>query len=132
MGSPFAEPAAMTLALADRPLARELAFVLRQRASELRAWLRAAAAVAESPPELGDFKDVAAEETRAVVDGAALSLAAGELAQVVAALRRVDDGSYGECQDCGEPIDGRRLRALPATPFCTACQALQERRAARH
>ena len=121
----------MTTELAARPLVRQLAGVLRQRESELCDLLQAAAAAAESPPEITDFKDVAAEETRAVVDEVALSIAAGELARVVAALRRVDDGSYGECQDCGEPIDERRLRALPATPFCTACQALQERRAAR-
>jgi DnaK suppressor protein len=121
----------MTIALAARPLVRELAAALRRREAELRELLLAATAAAENPPELTDFKDVAAEETRAVVDEVALSIAAGELAQVMAALRRTDDGSYGECQDCGEPIDERRLRALPATPFCTACQALQERRAAR-
>ncbi len=46
---------------------------------------------------------------------------------MVAALRRVDEGSYGLCLDCGEPIDERRLAALPATPFCTACQAIHER-----
>ena len=121
----------MPIALATRPFTRELAGVLRQREDELRDLLHVAMAAAESPPDLADFKDVAAEETRAVVDEVALAHAAAELAQVVAALRRVDDGSYGECQDCGEAIDERRLRALPATPFCTACQALQERRIAR-
>lgn len=121
----------MTSTLATRPLTRELAGVLRRREAELRELLRLAMAAAQSPPDLADFKDVAAEETRAVVDEVALSHAAAELEQVVAALRRVEDGSYGECQDCGETIDERRLRALPATPFCTACQALQERRAAR-
>jgi len=121
----------MPIALAAHPLTRELAIVLRRREDELRELLRAAAMAAESPPDFADFKDVAAEETRAVVDEVALSIAAAELTQVVAALRRVDDGSYGECLDCGEPIDERRLRALPATPFCTACQSLQERRAAR-
>ena len=74
-----------------------------------------------------DFKDVAAEETRAVVDEAAYAHAAEELSQVVAALRRLEDGTYGSCEDCGEAIDERRLSALPATPFCTACQTIHER-----
>jgi len=96
----------------------------------LRALLHEAAGAniaGDNPPEVLDFKDVAAEETRAVVDEAAYAHAAEELSQVVAALRRVEDGSYGSCEDCGEAIDERRLRALPATPFCTACQTIHER-----
>ena len=74
-----------------------------------------------------DFKDVAADETRAAIDDVALSHAATELTQVSAALRRIDEGGYGQCLECGEAIDERRLLALPATPFCTACQADHER-----
>ena len=103
---------------------------LQQRKAELRALLQEAAGAniaGDNPPEVLDFKDVAAEETRAVVDEAAYAHAAEELSQVVAALRRVEDGTYGSCEDCGEAIDERRLRALPATPFCTACQTIHER-----
>jgi DnaK suppressor protein len=120
----------MPLIAESNSLTRQLAEVLRQRQAELRGLLRAAAGAniaGDKPPEVLDFKDVAAEETQAVVDEVAYTHAAGELAQIAAALRRVDDGSYGLCEDCGEPIDERRLRALPATPFCTACQALRER-----
>lgn len=35
------------------------------------------------------------------------------------------------CADCGQPIDPRRVRALPACQRCTNCQAAAERRAAR-
>lgn len=101
---------------------------LRLREAELRAVLQAAAgASTDHAAEVLDFKDVAAEESRAVVDEAAYAHAAEELAQVLAALRRIGDGSYGLCEDCGEPIDQRRLSALPATPYCTACQAIHER-----
>lgn len=111
------------------PAARNPAERLRERAEELRRVLQAAAgaAISGEHAEVVDFKDVAAEDTRAAVDEVAQTLAADELAQVMAALRRVDDGSYGLCEDCGERIDERRLLALPATAYCTACQAIHER-----
>jgi DnaK suppressor protein len=87
----------------------------------------AAVGATGNPPEVLDFKDVAAEDRQAIIDEATLANATSELHQIVSALRRVNDGSYGECLDCGEPIDARRLAALPATPFCTACQAIHER-----
>jgi len=44
-----------------------------------------------------------------------------ELRRIEAALRRCDDGSYGYCLDCGEPIDPRRLNLNPAATLCIAC-----------
>jgi DnaK suppressor protein len=47
--------------------------------------------------------------------------------QIESALRRIDEGEYGECLSCGEVIEPRRLDARPETPFCVACQGLRER-----
>lgn len=44
-----------------------------------------------------------------------------EIAQIEAALRRIDDGTYGYCVKCGEAIAVARLDLLPATPFCARC-----------
>ncbi|GLQ37108.1 dimethylmenaquinone methyltransferase [Rhizobium albus] len=44
-----------------------------------------------------------------------------ELRQIEAALKRVEEGTYGICTRCGKPIDARRLQTLPSTPFCGAC-----------
>jgi DnaK suppressor protein len=118
----------MTVIADSKALTRELAERLHQRQAELRELLQhATEAVPDQPPEVQDFKDVAAEDARAAIDEVAYAHAAEELSQVVAALRRMDEGSYGDCVDCGEHIDERRLRALPATPFCTACQTIHER-----
>lgn len=120
----------MNLTVPSSALTRELAPLLRLREQELQDLLRTAAGASlagEAPAEVVDFKDVAAEDARAAIDEVAHAHAAGELAQIAAALRRVDQGSYGHCEDCGEAIDERRLRALPATAFCTACQQLRER-----
>jgi len=54
----------------------------------------------------------------------------GELADIDAAERRLDDGTYGLCEACGRPIDAARLSALPASRFCIEDQRLAEREAA--
>ena len=115
----------------DRTHAPSFAKLLAEREAELRAVLRATGDLAEhasdvSEGEVVDFKDMAVEETQAVVEQAKAGQAAEELEQVITARRRLADGTYGECLDCGEEIDLRRLRALPATAFCTACQAIHE------
>ncbi|UUZ76061.1 TraR/DksA family transcriptional regulator [Polaromonas sp. P1(28)-13] len=115
----------------DSSLAPRFSQLLAQREVELRAVLRAND---HSPDEAGeaeshdvtDFKDVAGEQSRAAVDEAKVDHAAHELELVLAARRRLADGSYGHCLDCGEAIDLRRLTALPATPCCPACQAIHE------
>lgn len=42
--------------------------------------------------------------------------------QVEQALRRIEDGSYGSCLKCGEPVGTARLEARPESPFCLDCQ----------
>jgi DnaK suppressor protein len=50
------------------------------------------------------------------------------LAQVRAALRRIEDGSYGRCVIDDQPIDEKRLQSVPWTPYCLAHQtAIEER-----
>ena len=46
---------------------------------------------------------------------------ADELKRIEAALKRVADGTYGDCVKCGEEISTDRLELLPATPFCRNC-----------
>jgi len=42
------------------------------------------------------------------------------------ALERLEQGDYGECQDCGEPISEARLKALPWAVYCINCQEKRE------
>ena len=48
------------------------------------------------------------------------------LNQVEEALGRMDDGSYGLCEVCGQPIHPDRLRALPYARLCINCKAREE------
>ena len=42
------------------------------------------------------------------------------------ALRRLDDGEYGVCEECGENIGIERLKARPVTTLCIECKSSQE------
>jgi DnaK suppressor protein len=42
------------------------------------------------------------------------------------ALARIDDGSFGICEECGEPIGMQRLRARPVTTLCIGCKEAAE------
>jgi len=46
--------------------------------------------------------------------------------QVESALRRIDDGHFGECLECGEAIKDARLQAQPWAMLCIECQSLLE------
>ena len=110
-------------------LAAQFDQLLARREQELCAVLHAREAQAESGEtrgEVNDFKDIAIEDTLAAVDAVQAENAAHELEQVLAARRRLHDHRFGECLDCGEAIDLRRLSAMPATPYCTGCQAVHE------
>ena len=50
------------------------------------------------------------------------------LDQVDAALRKVEDGTYGKCARCGKSIEAARVKALPHASLCISCKRLEERR----
>ncbi|NHC12266.1 DUF167 family protein [Motilibacter deserti] len=52
----------------------------------------------------------------------------GMLLQVERALARIDDGSYGTCESCGQPIGKARLQAFPRATLCVSCKQREERR----
>jgi RNA polymerase-binding transcription factor DksA len=52
-----------------------------------------------------------------------------ELADVEHALQRLDDGTYGTCEACRQPIGDERLAAQPAARFCVNDQSVAEREA---
>ena len=48
------------------------------------------------------------------------------IGKIKEALARIDDGSYGKCEECGESISRERLEARPVTTLCIDCKSLQE------
>jgi DnaK suppressor protein len=49
------------------------------------------------------------------------------LLQIENALRRMEEGAYGKCANCGQPINILRLEAVPWARFCIDCQELAEK-----
>ncbi|HUN94343.1 MAG TPA: TraR/DksA family transcriptional regulator [Burkholderiaceae bacterium] len=83
------------------------------------------------PRRAEDTDDDGTAEQQRSADLNQLSGLADRLAAVDDALARLERGEYGECVECGEPIDTARLRAAPTALRCTACQAKLEGRVIR-
>lgn len=50
-----------------------------------------------------------------------------ELKQIATALRRMDEGNFGDCLECGEAIGSERLKFNPAVPLCITCARAAEK-----
>jgi len=50
------------------------------------------------------------------------------LLAIESALERIEEGSYGQCEECGVKIPKARLNAIPYAPLCVKCAAQLERR----
>lgn len=112
------DPVAMRQQLAER------AEALRQELQEDRSKL--AGDVGDAHVVL-DRKDQADLVIQAGVDDAEYTRDLTELAQVEAALRRLDTGRFGLCEDCGEAIAAQRLNVQPWASRCMACQTKFEK-----
>lgn len=49
------------------------------------------------------------------------------LSEIEGALKRIEEGTYGTCVNCGKPITEERLAAIPWATYCIDCKRLQER-----
>ena len=52
-----------------------------------------------------------------------------QLASVEHALAKFEEGTYGSCDNCGQPIPSERLEALPQASLCLECKASQAKNA---
>ena len=100
----------------------EIARTLTARLAELRSHLAKVGRELQKPLS-ADSEDQAIElenqEALEVINKTELT----EIRQIEAALKRISGGSYGTCSKCGEPIDPRRLKALPTAATCISCSA---------
>jgi len=99
--------------------------ILEAKQAELAAVLRRRDEIAiEKSPDAIDEVQRAAERELAIRN---LDRESNLLRNVRAALRRIDEGSYGVCAHCEEPISLKRLAAVPWAPFCIRCQEAADR-----
>jgi RNA polymerase-binding protein DksA len=102
------------------------AALLRQKA-ELRKRVTTIHEHARNPLEQ-DSAEQAAQLGNVAVVSALENEAVEEIADIEAALQRLDTGTYGICVSCGEPVGEGRLKVRPAATQCLDCAELDRRR----
>lgn len=116
----------------DLDLARQRLSDERERLTQVKDELKSASEnERESTSELSSMDqhqaDIATELFDRERDLGILEAVEGELAEVERALGRIDDGSYGTCEACGQPIGDARLEAQPYARLCVEDQQRAER-----
>jgi len=76
-----------------------------------------------STMDIGDLSQLDLNED---IDYALLNMQIERLREVEDALDRLEEGTYGICEDCGVSINLERLKVLPFTTYCVQCQEKRE------
>jgi DnaK suppressor protein len=79
----------------------------------------------ENNTRQGDMADQASGNNEVHIQLKLKQTDAKILQAIEEALRRIDNGTYGICRDCGEPIAQARLNAIPWTRVCIKCKEKQ-------
>jgi len=117
----------------DRRRQDELRDVLRARARQLRDEIRQTLVKSDDEQysmiadQVRDLEDESFADLMVDVNLAEIDRDLQELRLIDAAFQRLGDGSYGECDTCGTPIEYERLRATPFASRCFDCQSTFER-----
>jgi DnaK suppressor protein len=79
-----------------------------------------------------DAYDIATEERSREISLILSDREREKLQAIESALERIEEGSYGICEKCGEEIAQERLEVMPFTRLCLTCQAEEEKEARTH
>jgi DnaK suppressor protein len=79
------------------------------------------------PDDFPDEIDTASSEVNLQFTGRLREREQGLLGKIDAALRKIEDGTFGQCTNCGEEIGVKRLNARPVAELCIECKAEQEK-----
>ncbi len=79
------------------------------------------------PNDLPDEMDLASSEYLQSFNFRLRGREKAHLKKLELALRKIEDGSFGICEECEEPISKKRLEARPETTLCIRCKEDQER-----
>ena len=77
--------------------------------------------------DIGDVLDSVSEERTRELDMILTDREKRKILQIDDAVDRIDDGTYGQCEECGVKIPRARLKVLPFAKFCVECQEKNER-----
>ena len=89
---------------------------------------KAMAGMAGEKENLADPNDRASEESEWTVEFRIRERERNLVLKIREAIKRIDEGTFGVCEECGEPISLKRLKARPVTTYCIDCKTQEERR----
>jgi DnaK suppressor protein len=78
------------------------------------------------PDDFPDEIDAASSEMNLAFQGRLRERERGLIVKIQSALRKIEEGVYGECESCGEEISLNRIEARPVAELCIDCKAEQE------
>lgn len=96
---------------------------LEEQLGEVSAGAREVGAQTAAFPDYGSDEDENTAEVETFTTNLSLEkVLAQSLRDIDSALTRIQNGTYGTCKYCGQPIDERRLLARPASSACITCK----------
>jgi len=117
----------------DAHQTEELRLTLKDRARQLRDEIRHTLLKSDEEQytmiadQVRDLEDDSFADLMVDVNLAEIDRDLQELRLIDAAFLRMNDGTYGRCEDCESPIEVERLRATPFASRCFDCQSSYER-----
>ena len=119
-----------TKVVAKRPRLEDLKTILESRRAELlrdvQYRIRDARSDAIGDREVLDAAESSEVDVQREIGFALTQMKAETLNRIDIALRRIEEGNYGNCLECGEEISETRLRVLPFAVRCRECEATRE------
>jgi DnaK suppressor protein len=119
-----------TVAAMKRRRARELTKMLEDRrqqlVGEVQGKIRVGRRDYTKEHDVLDEGESSEVDIQEEIEFALIQMKAETLKKIDAALRRIAEGTYGECYECGETIPEARLRALPFAVRCRDCEEARE------
>ena len=88
---------------------------------------RSKASTESAAQDIGDILDSVSEERTRELDLILTDREKRKLAQIDDAIDRIEENTYGLCEECGVKIPKARLKVLPFAIFCVECQEKNER-----
>lgn len=98
----------------------------RELLTEVQDKMREARTDTTNEHEVLDQGEISEVDVQEEIEFALIQMKAETLNKIDAALRRLEEGTYGNCFDCGDEIAEARLRALPFAVRCKDCEEVRE------
>ena len=103
--------------------------MLLEKRSEILETIRKNQGEGGDPPDVGDEADQAGQSIEKELLFELSDNERGQLDQIEGALRKMEKGTYGICEQCLKAIQKARIKALPFARYCIDCQNSAERAA---